>query len=115
LVGKKYEFSDSSDEDEEIMAVAEEEEEEPAEKNERRRTRLPTLKVVSDWDEFSDSRGSAFKSERKVPHSSHRCHSVTSLRLPQVLEEKREDDEWRRGGLPKFAAFKDKNEFGEKR
>jgi hypothetical protein len=115
LVGKKYEFHDSSDEDEEIMAVAEEEEEEPTEKNERKRTRLPTLKVVSDWGEFSDSCHSAINSERKLRPHSHRCHSVASLRLPQVLEEKREDDEWRRRGLPRFAAFKDKNEFGERR
>jgi hypothetical protein len=86
LVGKKYQFCDDEDDDEEIMAVEEEEEDEPMEKNEKKKTRLPKFKVINDWDEFSDSRRSRINSERKFNNSQHRCHSVASLKLPQVLE-----------------------------
>lgn len=38
---------------------------------------------------------------------------MSSLKLPQVLEEKREDDELRRRGLSKLAEFRDNNEFNQ--
>jgi hypothetical protein len=94
------------------MAV-EEEEDEQMEKNEKKK-RLPKFKVINDWDEFSESRRSRINSERKFNSSVQRCHSVASLKLPQVLEDKREDDDLRKRGISKFAEFKDKNEFGEK-
>lgn len=69
--------------------------------------------MFSDRGEFTDTRKSRIHSERKSDYSHERCRSVSSLKLPQVLEEKREDDELRRRGLSKLAEFRDNNEFNQ--
>jgi hypothetical protein len=50
---------------------------------------LPHFKIINDRGEFLATR-SRIKSERKFDRHSPRCKSVESLKLPQVMEEKKE-------------------------
>ena len=68
---------------------------------------------MSDRGEFLATR-SRILSERKGRGRSPRCRSVESLRLPQVMEEKKEDDELYRLGRSKLPQFKDRNEFNQR-
>lgn len=70
---------------------------------------LPHFTIMSDRGEFVGTR-SRMRSERKHEPASPRCKSVESLRLPQVVEEKKEEEEQRVGRF-KLSQFKDKNEF----
>ena len=62
---------------------------------------------MSDRGEFVGTR-SRVRSERKCEPASPRCKSVESLRLPQVVEEKKEEEE-QRLGRSKLPQFKDRN------
>jgi hypothetical protein len=73
---------------------------------------LPHFKLMSDHGEFLASR-SRIRSEQKFFQHSPRCKSVESLKLPQVMEEKKEEDELHKLGLSKLSQFKDQNEFGQ--
>lgn len=67
---------------------------------------LPHFTIMSDHGEFA-SRGRS-KSDVQSRSSENRCRSVESFRLPQVEEEKREDDE-QRLARSKLSQVKDKN------
>ena len=68
---------------------------------------------MSDHGEFLATR-SRIRSEHKGRGRSPRCRSVESWKLPQVMEEKKEDDDLRRVGRSKLPQFKDRNEFNQR-
>lgn len=71
------------------MAVLEEEQQQQIEE----KFRLPKFKVMSDCDEFSDTKRYRMSIEKKQRYSPQKCHSVASLKLPQVIEEKKEEED----------------------
>lgn len=73
---------------------------------------LPHFEIMNDRGEFVGTR-SRMKSERKYRQTVPRCKSVESLRLPQVVEEKKEEED-QKVGRSKLAQFKDRNEFGQR-
>ena len=109
LIGHKFKFSDFSDEEEDNSGVVEEEDE--IEVLEKKKL-LPHFEVMNDRGEFVGTR-SRMKSERKYRQAAPRCKSVESLRLPQVVEEKKEEED-QKVGRSKLAQFKDRNEFGQR-
>ena len=74
---------------------------------------LPHVTIMSDRGEFYDSR-SRIKSERKARRGYSREKSVESLKLPQVMEEKKEEDELQRLERARFSEVKDHNEFNQR-
>lgn len=109
LIGHKFKFSDFSDEEEDNSGVVEEEDE--IEVLEKKKL-LPHFEIMNDRGEFVGTR-SRMKSERKYRQAVPRCKSVESLRLPQVVEEKKEEED-QKVGRSKLAQFKDRNEFGQR-
>lgn len=87
------------------MKVVEEEEE--IDVLEKKKKILPHFEIISDRGEFVGTR-SRLHSERKYNPTSPRCKSVESLKLPQVMEEKKEEDE-QKLARSKLSQFKDKN------
>lgn len=73
---------------------------------------LPHFEVMNDRGEFAASR-SRMRSERKYRQATPRSRSVESLKLPQVVEEKREEED-QKVARSKLAQFKDKNEFNQR-
>ena len=84
-------------------------EEEEQENIEKKKRRLPVFKVINDYDEFSEYRKGRILSERKRDYSSQRCRSVESLKLPQVEEYEKEEDELRKRTVTKLLAVRDNN------
>jgi hypothetical protein len=72
---------------------------------------LPHFEIMNDRGEFADSR-SRMRSERKYRHTAPRARSVESLKLPQVMEEKKEEDD-QKLARSKLSQFKDRNEFNQ--
>ena len=67
---------------------------------------------MSDHGEFLATRN-RIHSEFNGRGRPARCRSVESLKLPQVMEEKKEDDDQRRLERSKLPQFKDHNEFNQ--
>lgn len=57
---------------------------------------------MSDCDEFSDTKRYRMNSDKKGKYSPQRCHSVASVKLYQVPEEKKEDDDHKKKTLTKI-------------
>jgi hypothetical protein len=48
---------------------------------------------MSDCDEFSDTKRCKINTDNKKRYSPQKCRSVASMKLPQVIEEKKEEED----------------------